>query len=859
MSKTLKKGIVKRVLSGDTFIVLGPIGENGYPMEKRLSLYGIAAPWKGNDTTPEDPHYFEAKEYLREKIASKEIEFFSFKQTTATKEGDKPGSELLLAHVYLNGEDLSLHMLQKGYAFISKKRQEQDASKVPRDFSKYKAAFDEARDESLGIHGASKKRDVVILKSKAQLVTDFKAQTLEGHLSDLTYELRFEIFVNKIYAPIVAELNGLYIPTFGSDYIKKLRIFLYRNAFNRTVHFRPVSIGAKDVFLIDERDDSKSISYLLLTNGFAKLADGADKLLKPEVLEKFSSWEAEAKEAGKGMWGSAGSSGPKAATSKGLKIHEVHSGDSLTIKSKDGKLNRVFLSNIRAPTFANPSKEDSGQPWGFEAREFLRKFVGHECSVSLDFVRKIVKKDPNDKPIEELNLQCASVSVNGLNLNVELVAKGLAKFVNPRDEKERGPDLLELKESEEKAKNEKVGLHSEKQPAARRYWDLSVPAIKKKAKSEYGNRFEKGVQYNGVVEHVLGPHRYKIRVDSEKLYIVFNINGVRSLTADANTPATVAEAEAHLGAVRDELLQRNVRFEVDNIDKPGNFHGVIYLDGKTLGLEYLERGFCFISTGGRPVRGIEALEVSQAKAKSQKVGVWKFETLLNAEEDEGEMEVQSKPFKCVLSEVIDCGEFYVQREDGKLEEIHTIINERSDMLKQVKEPVVLGSLCLAKFEDGLYRGKILRKAGEGKYKIFFIDFGNTDTITIKDMKSLPDKLISFKPEAVKCSLAYVQTADNSEQLREEATEFFKSKAWEKKISADIKYTRDHVNYVLINPATKVLDSDSINYLLLKKGLARIDPDFELPSKIEEYWRKAETDGIEENPDIEHGFVEREYN
>lgn len=858
MSKSLKKGIVKKVISGDTFIVLGPVGENGYPMEKRLTLYGVAAPWKGNETTPEDPFYFDAKEYLRERLANKEVEFASFKPTE--KAGEKPAGDMVLAHVYLNGEDIGLEMLRKGYAFISKKRTELDPAKSPKDFSRYKPALDAAKEEKLGMHGELPKKDYVILKTKAQLATEFAGQTLKGHLADITYELRFEVFVNKIRNTITAELNGLYIPTFGADYIKKLRILLYKRAFNQTLHFRPVSVGAKDIFVIEERDDSKSLAYLLLTTGYAKIADGADKHVKAEVLAKYATWEAEAKTEGKGMWGSSSSAaGAKPAASKGSFIQEVHSGDSLTIRGKDGQLTRVFLSNIRAPNFGNPSKDDSGQPWGFEAREFLRKFVGQECSVSLDFIKKTVKKDENDLPVEGVSLQCATVIVDGLHLNVELVARGLAKFMSPKDEKERGPNLLELKEAEDKAIAEKVGLHSEKQPSVRRYWDLSVPAVKKKAKEEYGTRFEKGTQYDGVVEHVLGPHRYKIRVDSEKLYIVFNINGVRSLAADPNTPATVQAVDAHLAAVRAELLQRNVKFEVDNIDKPGNFHGVIHLQSKSLGPEYLERGFLYISTGGRVVKGLEGLELAQAKAKSTKRGVWQFENLLSVDEEQEDAApkaVQEAPFKCVLSEVIGCDEFYVQREDGKLEDIHIIINESADSLKQMKEPVTIGSLCLAKFDGGLYRGKVVRKSGD-KYKIFFIDFGNSDLIELKDLRTIPPKLISFKPEAIKCCLAWVQAADDNDELMDEATEFFKSKAWEKKITAEVKYVLDHVSHVLINPVSKNTDKDSINYLLLKKGLARINPKTKLPTGIEGYWRDAETEGIELNPDIENAFKEVE--
>lgn len=859
MSKALKKGIVKRVLSGDTIVVLGPPGENGYPMEKRLSLYGVAAPWKGNETTQEDPFYFDSKEYLREKLANKEIEFYSFKQ--AQKPGEKP-SDMLLAHVYLNGADVSLDLVSKGHVFLSKKRTESDPSKNPKDFAKYKPAFEAARDNKLGIHGAAPAKDILIVKTKAQLAKELTGQALKGHVADITYEIRFELFLNKTQSNITAELNGVYVPTFGGDYVKKLRIMLYKRIFNRTVNFVIKTLLEKDVFVIDEKLDANSVTAVLLTSGYGKLSEGAQKNLTPQQFEQYQKWEAEGKESGKGIWGSnSASSGGKSA-GKGFRIQEIHSGDSLTIVSSEGKATRVFLSNVRAPNMGNPGKDISGQPYGFEAKEHLRRFVGQPCSVSLDFIKKIQKKDEKEKVIEEMALQCATVIVDGVNLGVDLVSKGLAKFMSPKDEKERGPNLLELKEAEDKATGEKIGLHSDKKPLERRYWDLSVPANKKKAKADFSGMFEKGQQYTAVVEHVMAPHRYKLRVDQNKLYIVFNANALRSLQADPNLPATGALVDKQLNLVKSELMQRTVKVEIDNVDKPGNFHGWVYLNGENYSHKLLEEGTCYIATGGRQVKHLEEYEASQNKAKKEKKGCWQFETLIQAnlgnEEDEGTQKPKSEPpFKCVLSEIIGCDDFYAQRADGKIDEIHAIIEENYGVLKDLKEPVAINTLCLAKFDDGLYRGKVTGKSGS-KYKVSFIDFGNSDLVELRDMKMLPQALVSFKAEAIKCALAYVQPADANVELADEACEYFKSKAWEKKVTAEIKYVDRGIHYVLINPAGKYMDRESINFLLLKKGLVRINPDIDLPANAEEYWREAEAEGCEKNPDIVTAFKEREF-
>ena len=57
------KGIVKKVKSGDTIVVLGPVGSNGLPREKMMGIYGV----RTLRSSPEEinPVAFKAKEYLR--------------------------------------------------------------------------------------------------------------------------------------------------------------------------------------------------------------------------------------------------------------------------------------------------------------------------------------------------------------------------------------------------------------------------------------------------------------------------------------------------------------------------------------------------------------------------------------------------------------------------------------------------------------------------------------------------------------------------------------------------------------------------------------------------------------------------
>jgi len=62
---------------------------------------------------------------------------------------------------------------------------------------------------------------------------------------------------------------------------------------------------------------------------------------------------------------------------KGALVKAVNSGDYLTI-TKAGKDYNVFLASVAAPKIGSASRSE--EPFGFEAREFLRdKIIGRKC------------------------------------------------------------------------------------------------------------------------------------------------------------------------------------------------------------------------------------------------------------------------------------------------------------------------------------------------------------------------------------------------------------------------------------------------------------------------------------------------
>ena len=85
----------------------------------------------------------------------------------------------------------------------------------------------------------------------------------------------------------------------------------------------------------------------------------------------------------------------KSAKEFTAKVTEVHSGDSVTVVADDGTDRKIFFASVKAPSTGNQSSD--AEPWGFEAREFIRKTcIGKKVKVTMEFKREIeVKSGPN--------------------------------------------------------------------------------------------------------------------------------------------------------------------------------------------------------------------------------------------------------------------------------------------------------------------------------------------------------------------------------------------------------------------------------------------------------------------------------
>merc|ERR1719208_597796 len=96
------------------------------------------------------------------------------------------------------------------------------------------------------------------------------------------------------------------------------------------------------------------------------------------------------------------------------------------------------------------------------------------------------------------------------------------------------------------------------------------------------------MRIDGCVEHVFSGSRLKIAVPSHNKIIILVLVG---LQADRYTEESEGYVKEAYTMVRSVLLQRNIKFSVEAVDRGGNFIGHVWLGNKqNLGEELLRRG-----------------------------------------------------------------------------------------------------------------------------------------------------------------------------------------------------------------------------------------------------------------------------
>ena len=525
------------------------------------------------------------------------------------------------------------------------------------------------------------------------------------------------------------------------------------------------------------------LAEALLQQGLARVVDWSAAMLPPPTAAKLRAIENGAKQQRLRMWtdwtppvSSTANLEGSAAKYTGIVV-EVVSGDTLhVLPGKGMPERRVALSSMRAPRVGNARAGRKGEPYGAASKEFLRKTViGKKVSVEVDYVRSL----PEGPTGPATTITAATVLLENKdekhNVAKMLLLRGLASVQRHRADDERSAYYEELQAAEAQAIKGKKGIHSGKDDTdGREPNDASQNAAKAKQMLPH---LQRGGRMRAIVDAVLSSNRLKLLIPAQSTTLAFSLNGVRAPAparrggpGAAPTPAEPCGDEAFL-AVRHRVLQREVDIDVATCDKSGAFLGSLYYGPDMNHMEDLS--ISLVREGLAKVMRCDAppeLQAAEKAAKDGKLKIWESYVEPTEEELAAAAEARSsasaapekrETFDAMVTELDECGAFWAQRASSQeaIERIQGELAEASSAAPPPASRFAVGSLVMCKFSgDGRwYRAAIEGAAKDGSsYDVFYVDFGNGESVTGDSVRPLPAALASTPPLAQRFQLAYVR-------------------------------------------------------------------------------------------------------
>lgn len=840
IKKSMKRGHVKKVeREGCRLVVLGPLNKHtGLYLEKTISLHCVepAAGWER-----------EAFEYLRHLVVGREVEFNDFDL------GDK-----VTADVFVDKRNVAYLMAAEGLV-----KHFQAGQKTSSYYSDLVEADGLAQKEGKGQYQEMSAEEARKRKRKPKRpeLEALLGKEVGGWIEEVNFKLDFQVYIAELDDVVQASFAGVMLPVVNKEHVTHLRNFCSKHVYQRLRPLRLKQVtdeatGESQLFLVElNNSDEDSVLRNLFLHGYCRLEkEAAGKLGLVEVMA-LRSLQDQGMQSGRGIWKDYKGKLPQAdkrtdanselakllkAPEFEAKVVAVHSGDSVTVESAGGQSLRLNFTNLKARSMGNPSRDEASQPWAFEAKEHLRKkTIGKQVTVRIDNVRNVVTEE---RTFDVIN---ATLTMEGVPVALEMVEKGLLALAPPRSTDPASSALVAYSEAARKAELAKKGIHSSVQPV-RSFWDLSRPELRKKAKSEFALENHKGLNA-GVVENVISASRFKVRFDQENCYFVLSLNSVRGVPNNVNDPVEERWANEALDFSKTLATQRDVKFEIEQVDKNGVAHGSLFVGKDNVGVLLLRRGLAFVEKGFRHSKNIDELVAVQEEARAAKKGIWGDQSLnLAAVGVEAEDRPKGEVKLVLLSEFFGASDFYLQENASEeFAKVARVLAKSAAGAPPLKEPLLPGTVGIGSFEGEFNRVRVIRKKKDD-YEVEFIDYGNTGTLRISELRQCPAEVARIRPLAFNARLDYVQVPPAGSSYSRETDRFFEKLGVNAKLKCLETRKEGQLTHVLLWPASVVGEDvrKSLNYALVRDGLAVLGENAE-----GSVWDEAAQRGSEKNPEF----------
>ena len=432
-------------------------------------------------------------------------------------------------------------------------------------------------------------------------------------------------------------------------------------------------------------------------------------------------------------------------------------------------------------------------PYLFEAREFLRKkLINKKVNCVVDYVQP--KSDDYPEKV------CCTVMLGDTNIAEALISHGLAKAIRyKQDEEKRSSKFDELLSAESRAQKKAIGIHSTKEVTTMKIADVSGDANKAK---QFLPSLQRGGKLDAIVEFVSSGSRFRLYLPKDTCLITFVLSGVDcprpARQAIGNNPAQQAEefGEEALLLSKSHTFQREVKVEIESVDKAGNFVGQLVSDeNQNIGVCLLEAGYasCYRTQTNASYFGV--LSAAEQRAKEKKINRWKNfveveKVVEETEKNEPQERVESLK-TIVITEIGSDLHFYGQHVDSgpKLEQLTNQL--RAELASRPPVPGAyspkVGDTCVAKFslDDEWYRARVLSVQSSGEVTVLFVDYGNKEKTKATSLAQMPAGFDTLPPQAHEYALAFVQLSSDEDD-NEQAVDFFKQEIYSAGEGAEFK-------------------------------------------------------------------------
>ncbi|WVR05260.1 hypothetical protein IAU60_002272 [Kwoniella sp. DSM 27419] len=625
------------------------------------------------------------------------------------------------------------------------------------------------------------------------------------------------------------------------------------------------SSGGSSFIIGIAKHPNGNIAEFLCSAGLAKVIDWHAGILAPHGgLDRLRAAEKQAKEKRQGLWegygaakaASTNGAAPTVQTTKGTEfdatVVRVWSSDQISVVVKgdaSGKERRLQFASVRGPrgTDAKPAY------WANEAKEFLRKrLIGKNVHVHIDYIK------PREGDFEER--ECVTVHYGNQNSNIaeQLIEKGLATVLrHKRDDEERSLELDKLIVAEQTAVTEGRGLHSTK--------DVSLPRIVDASESgsratQYLPSWKRAGKHAAVVDFVSAGSRFKLFMPKENTKITFVLAGIRA----PRTARSATEKSEPFGPeslkFASKYMQRDVEISFDSTDKSGGFIGAMYAPGgSNVAVELVREGLATVhSYSAESLPFGRELSSAEEEAKAAKKNIW---STYNEEEATASAATDSSAalapdYKDVyVSSVKDTDPFgfSVQiLEQDSVASLEKLMRDFSLHHRQAASAAPAGftprtgDLVSAKFSEDnqWYRAKVKRASAIKKEAVlFFIDYGNEETMPFSRIRPLDSKFKSLPGQAKEARLSFIKLVPRSSEYGPEAIRRFNYLTEGRKLVANTDQKEGNLLHLrLIDPSDPNAADDPLACLnadLIREGLATVDKSCRYLSAYPQVLKKLE--------------------